>query len=650
MLALALLLVPQPPALADWTPRPATGLAEPWEKATDKDWADGRFRLTDTGPFLNATFRLPAAGGKLVVKGTAIRLPGGGMVFDRNAARPVAGWVGGYVLLSDRRFGLMNTPTPVGQPVFQAPAEPAGPDGAGVTKPLPPGSRRYRGLSLDGDGVVVHTAENGAETRTRYTMDNGKVAERPATVGEPDRRWGEPLVTPLVKGSEAGPFAIDTLTLPTDNRFRALLFCTGLDFLPDGRLAVCTAHGDVWLATVDEKAATVSWQRFATGLYQPMGLKVAGGKLVVLERGQLTRLHDTNADGEADFYECLSGDWHGAGGEHAYDTCLETDPAGNFWFFKTGDTDTPHGGCLLRVSKDGGTPEVMATGFRHPIGLGMSPTGHVSGADQEGNYMPATRIDEYRRGGFYGDLRAHHRATPPATYDGPLCWLPREVDNSAGGQVWVPAGAFGPLGGKPLHLSYGRCKAFVLLRDEFLGGTQGGVWDLGLTFLSGVKCGRFGPDGSLYVAGLNGWQTAAKADGCVQRVRLTGKPLDVPTDLKVTSDGVALTFSRPLDRAAAENPTNYRAARWNYVWSKEYGSPRFRASDGAIGQDEVAVTAAKLSADGRTVRVSLAGMAPVMQLQVGLNVPAADGRPVTGAVYLTPRHVPADSSGRNPKR
>ena len=127
----------------------------------------------------------------------------------------------------------------------------------------------------------------------------------------------------------------------------------------------------------------------------------------------------------------------------------------------------------------------------------------------------------------------------------------------------------------------------------------------------------------------------------MQRVRATGKPLDTPTALKVTADGVALTFSRPLDRTAAETPSNYRAARWNYRWSKDYGSPRLKPTDGTVGQDDVAVTAAKLSADGRTVSLSLAGMAPVMQLQVGLNVPATDGRPVRGSVFLTPRHVPA---------
>ena len=53
-----------PLGLADWTPRPATGKAEPWEKATDKDWIDGRFRLMDTGPFLNCSMDYPFGKGK----------------------------------------------------------------------------------------------------------------------------------------------------------------------------------------------------------------------------------------------------------------------------------------------------------------------------------------------------------------------------------------------------------------------------------------------------------------------------------------------------------------------------------------------------------------------------------------------------------
>ncbi len=761
--ALALAAPPVPPAppidLADWTPRAATGKAEPWEKAGDKDWIDPRFRLTDTGPFFNGTIDYPLGKGKeRVYKATAVRLGDkgdAGVIFDRATMRLAAGWTGGYLLQSDRRFGLMNTPTPVGTMVFASPAGPGWADpegkgdmrGAGTTLPLPKEWVKYRGLHLHGNQVVLSYAVGGAgvwETPSEEMIGGTRCLVRTLCVGPADKRetvsagrlpkpsdaetvargvqmidcslptkgfaiiatnadpklahlhhdgggevrltfwpskaprvvrliyaqgedivyptfqkavqalpaaadpadlakpgpgrWGKPLVTKLERGSGNGAFAVDTLTIPYDNPFKALFFCTGIDFLPDGRVAVCTAHGDVWLVTVDEGAGTCAWQRFATGLYHPLGLKVVDGKVVVLETGQLTRLHDENGDGEADFYECVSNDWHTGGGEHAYDTCLETDPDGNFYFFKTGDTHTPHGGCLMKVSKGGTRTEVFATGFRHPIGMGMSPTGVLTGADQEGNWMPATRVDQYVRGGFYGDSRAAHTPTPPTKYNPPLCWLPREVDNSAGGQVWVPEGTWGPFGGLPLHLSYGRCRAFVLMRQELPNGVvQGGVSDPGLHFLSGVCRGRFNPaDKNLYVCGLNGWQTSAKADGCLQRVRYLGTPPDVPVKLAVDGNTLRLTFTRPLDAKTASDPANWRAAAWNYVWTKDYGSKRWRPSDPKQeGQGGVPVRSVTLADDGRTAVLTFEALRPVMQMQAAYNVAAAGGAKVVGSVYLT---------------
>ncbi|MFM8272600.1 MAG: DUF6797 domain-containing protein [Gemmata sp.] len=741
------------PALADWTPRPATGKAEAWEKMTDKDWTDPRFREMNTGPFLNCTMRYPLGGAnQTVYKATVVRLGDRGeaaAVFDRNTLKLSAAWGGGFLNHSDRRFGLLNTPTPKGEMVAAAAtgagwADPRGQWDTRAKRPTAPISRewaQYKGLFVHGDrtvfaytvgarevlesaeavtvgeyrfvaaaltvgpgtaeatrflcdlngaattfdakGVSVVTSGDGARVRFAWVRHAGRaglgvgtaahltvaagdkpvhfvvgvgevaakdvkaVTEALAKLPEPadlrtltkaaQRRWGEPLVTRLERGGEGDPFALDTLTIPYKNRFNALFFCTGLDFLLDGRVAVCTCHGDVWLVAVDEKAGTCSWQRYATGLYHPLGLKVVDGKVHVLERGQLTRLHDLNADGEADYYECVNNDWHTGGGEHSYDTCLETDPDGNFYFFKSGDTDTPTGGCLIKVSKDGKTAEVFATGFRHPIGMGMSPKGTLTGADQEGNWMPATRIDQYTKGGFYGDMRAHHRATAPNTYDPPLCWLPREVDNSAGGQVWVPEKTFGPLAGLPLHFSYGRCRPLVLLRQQLPEGhVQGGVAPLGVQFLSGVCRGRFSADGSLYVCGLNGWQTAAQADGCLQRVRYTGKPLDVPTALEVKGNKVRLTFASSLDPAGATSNDHYKAAWWNYRWSGDYGSKRWKVSDpNAEGQDEVPVRGAKLSADGHTIELTFDHLRPVMQMQIGYNVKSRDGRPATGSVFLT---------------
>ncbi|MGL6074072.1 MAG: hypothetical protein ACRC8S_07920 [Fimbriiglobus sp.] len=629
----------QPPKvnIEDWTPRPATGKAEPWEKKRDPEWDDARFLQSDTGPAFNATYKYSLQGQvQMVYKGTGIKIPLGQAigtaVYDRCLNRFVT-ITTGPIQHSPKRFALLNTPTPTGQTLYAVSIAPGATINTSATK--------YLGMYDSIEGISFRTRTQNQEELQFLQPQNGTLTPMKRAFQKPPaphaKRWGEPIVTPLMLGDDKGPFALDTLTIPYENRFKALFFCTGVDFLPDGRVAICTAHGDVWLVKVDEKAKTCAWSRFATGLYQPLGLKVVDAKIMVIERGQLTRLHDFNQDDEADYYESFNSDWHNGGGEHSYDSCLETDPTGNFYFHKTGDTHTPSGGCVLRVLKDGSKCEIFATGTRHPIGLGMSPTGIVTGADQEGNWMPATRIDQYKPGGFYGDMRAHHRATPPKTYDLPLCWLPREVDNSAGGQVWVPEKTFGALAGLPLHLSYGRCKPFVLLREERGDVVQGGVWDLGVKFLSGICRARFHPtDGSMYAVGLNGWQTAATADGCLQRLRATGKPMNAVTRMKTLATGLELTFSESLDPASVSNIKNYQAAMWGYRWSGQYGSKRYGVlNPNAEGQDVLSVSEAKLLEDGRTVRITIPNFRPAMQMQIGLNILTKDQQPLTGLATLT---------------
>ncbi|MEZ6066273.1 MAG: hypothetical protein R3B90_11330 [Planctomycetaceae bacterium] len=69
--------------------------------------------------------------------------------------------------------------------------------------------------------------------------------------------------------------------------------------------------------------------------------------------------------------------------------------------------------------------------------------------------MPATRLDIYQPVGSTATC-GHIIETPtPTTYDGPLCWIPRQLDSSAGGQVFVNRDDFGPLSGHLLHMSFG---------------------------------------------------------------------------------------------------------------------------------------------------------------------------------------------------
>jgi len=61
-----------------------------------------------------------------------------------------------------------------------------------------------------------------------------------------------------------------------------------------------------------------------------VGLKIIDGQIYVLGRDQITRLHDLNGDGEADFYENFN---NASIVTERQDECnlgLETDSDGNF--------------------------------------------------------------------------------------------------------------------------------------------------------------------------------------------------------------------------------------------------------------------------------------------------------------------------------
>ena len=158
-----------------------------------------------------------------------------------------------------------------------------------------------------------------------------------------------------------------------------------------------------------------------------------------------------------------------------------------------------------------------------------------------------------------------------------------------------------------------------------------------LGFESGICRARFRKqDEQLYVAGLRGWQTTAAKDAALQRVRYTGKPVRMPTALKVNADGVAITFTAPLDAAAAKDVENYAVEQWNYIWSQEYGSPEVSVADPTIKEhDPIDVESVELSQDGKTVTLKIADLAPVMQMKIAMKLKGADGAPVEFTVYNT---------------
>ncbi|MDA7915775.1 sulfatase-like hydrolase/transferase [Verrucomicrobia bacterium] len=467
--------------------------------------------------------------------------------------------------------------------------------------------------------------------------------------------WKEKVVTKGRRGPNKEAYVVDTITVPEKNPWNSWIRCSGFDFFSDGRVALCSVSGDVWIIDgVDEDLDKLEWKRFATGLFQPLGLKIVKDKIHVLGRDQITRFHDLNGDDEADFYENFNNDVAISSHYHEYCLNLETDTEGNFYFIKGGnlrEAKHPHHGCMLRVAADGSKLSVVATGHRAPNGMSVGPNNEYTSSDNEGNWVPASRVNLVKQGGFYGHVYTAHMKKAPTSYDAPICWLPHQLDNSSGGQIWVTSDKWGPFSGDLLHTSYGKCRLFKVMKEEVNGQVQGGVVQFPLNFESGVMRGRFSPfDGQLYIAGLRVWQSSGARFGAFHRVRYTGKKVYMPSEMSVKKDGLEITFTEPLDRELAEDPESYAVDQWNYQWTQDYGSKMYSVKDSSkelgdkkqktFGGEKVKVESVSLSKDGKTVFLKLEEVLPVMQMHVRFNLDAADGELVRGEIYNTINVVP----------
>ncbi|HKQ39331.1 MAG TPA: DUF6797 domain-containing protein [Verrucomicrobiae bacterium] len=609
-----------------------------WGKQAEPDWRDSRWNQTDVGPFLCSL--LPLKNGT-VLKGMSIRVGDaseGTVCFDTASATLRAGWTGGFLNFDAARYGIILPPKPVGKMEFVSPAKPAWGDA----------EVKYHGFYLNGRRVVWSYTVNGTAVLDSVWMrsdrfmrtlkiEGGKnlrvdlpegvtrddtVDLRPA----PRTLWPQRFKVQGQRAPDTSAYVIDTIPVPYDNPYKALMFITGVDFLENGDAAVCTLHGDVWLVRgIDQQLKNVTWKRFATGLFQPLGLKVRSNIVHVLGRDQITALHDRNGDDEADYYENFHSGIQTSKDGHDYVTSLGMDAQGNFYY---ADPIGAHW-----VSADGQRTEVLATGFRNPNGMAVGPHGEITVAPQEGEWTPASMICEIERGGHYG----YGGPKPPRGVDRPLCYIPRWIDNSSGSQIWATSDRWGPLQGQLLNFSFGRCSMMLVLRQTIGRGTsQGAIVPLAGRFIAGAVRGAFRKqDGQLYVVGTRGWTSSAIRDGSFQRVRYTGKKTYVPIAFEARKDGIRLTFTEPLKRETAEDPGSYGIEQWNYKYARDYGSKEYSARlNETVGHDVVEVQCAKLE-NPRTVLLQIADLRPVHQMAIRYNLTAADGQSMRGELFPT---------------
>ncbi|HSI75943.1 MAG TPA: DUF6797 domain-containing protein [Lunatimonas sp.] len=439
----------------------------------------------------------------------------------------------------------------------------------------------------------------------------------------------ETLQTKAVMGDQEGAFAVDELTLPAENPWNSFIRLMDVDFFSDGRAVVASLSGDVWLVDgIKEEVGTLKWHRFATGLFQPSGVKVVDDQVYVIGRDQITRLHDFNKDGFADYYENFNNELMASTNFHAFTLNLERDSEGNFYFAKSTPWPpyisgqgpaknaeiTPHHGVLFKLSPDGENLEIIASGLRNPNGMDMNADGEIIYADNEGNWVPTSKVHRIKKGGFHGFIPASHQKENPDSFELPIVWTPHYMDNSPAKPMFITSEKWPKeLQDNLLLASYGRANLSLILKEEVDGVWQGAHINLPLMFKSGLERGRFHRDGHLYVAGMTSWQSIGEDWGSFHRVRYTGQPLDIPIAVNTKAGGIELRFSQKLDPEVATNIENFQLQKWTYPWTSQYGTRgKVYSVDnpGETKPDPVNVESIRLSEDGKSVFLEIPGLKP----------------------------------------
>jgi glucose/arabinose dehydrogenase len=430
---------------------------------------------------------------------------------------------------------------------------------------------------------------------------------------------------PAAPATEADCYAIHALDIPED----AYLEVGALEWIPDGRLAVASRRGEIWMVR-DPAADTPTWKRFAHGLHEVLGLAWKDGWLYVTQRPEVSRIRDTDGDGVADEFETVADGWGVSGDYHEYAFGSKFDREGNIWvaLCLTGsfDSDVLFRGWAVRVTPDGRTIPTTS-GVRSPGGIGFDRDGHVLYTDNQGPWNGACSLKHLVPGGFVGHpggFKWYDRASemgprPQEPRSGgrmadevkkipqlrpPVVVFPYDLmgKSAAGIACDSTEGKFGPFGGQVFVTDQGHSLLMRCNLETVDGILQGACFRFRQGFRSGSLAVQFAPDGSLYVGGTNrGWGSRGPGNFALERVSWTGrKPFDILA-LRAKSDGFELEFTEPVDAATAGDVRNYAARGFTYIYQSSYGSPE-------VDDAPCPIEKAEVSADGRRVRLRMSNL------------------------------------------
>ncbi|MEN9576374.1 MAG: hypothetical protein RL514_4229 [Verrucomicrobiota bacterium] len=435
-----------------------------------------------------------------------------------------------------------------------------------------------------------------------------------APIWPPVRLTGSPIPKPSLVSTPH--YRAEAFPLPQ----AANLLVTGMVFMDNGDLAICTWPGEVWVVEgAQGPTGGANYRRVARGLCEPMGL-VSKGKsgLFAGTKQGLYRLDFSSSSGAL---FCENQAWGYTGSYNAFIYGPVLDNEDNFILANAGHSgrwDSRYMGWAVRIANGGREITPICSGLREPNGIGtFGPDREVFVTENQGQWMAACKLNQVTPGKFYGHPSAS--PAPQAEYgkhtrfDPPAVWFPYKLARSVTGFAEITDDRFGPFKGQLMVGDFQNSIVTRVQLEKVNGEYQGAVWPFLKQFQSGVNRLVFGPDGKLYVGGLQApvsWKAVAPLDYALERISYTGKlPFEVK-EVHAQRDGFELTFTQPVEAKTAADPESYDVTQYGYKYHAKYGSPELDHDGKENAATVIKVAGATVSSDKLKVRLQLSGWKP----------------------------------------
>ncbi len=401
----------------------------------------------------------------------------------------------------------------------------------------------------------------------------------------------------------------------------------GMDFLNDGSLLVSTwdAEGNIFKVegVTGNNKADIKVKKIATGLAEPLGLKVVGDEIFVLQKQELTQLIDHDGDGVIDEYKTICNGWKVSSNFHEFAFGLVYKD-GYFYAslataIEPGGASTypqiPDRGKVVKINKADGSHEFVAHGLRTPNGINLGVNDELFVSDNQGDWLPVSKIMHIREGGFYGSRSVDFEGTATLEVTQPVAWLPQnELCNSPTQPIKIDVG---PYKGQMLlgELTLGGIRRLSL--DKVDGNYQAAVFRFTQGLEAGVNRLVWGPDGSLYIGGIGApgnWSQEKKLWYGLEKITYNEKPTFEMLSLKAKSNGFEIEFTTPISDNATISPETFQVLQWYYEPTADYGGPK-------KGIEPLSVKNVGISEDRKTVFVEINGFKPLHVVHLRIKDP-----------------------------